>query len=131
MTQMATNGLPGLSSLRTATPLAVLLLAGSALLLPGMRTIDGTKTADSGNTPGGDGIRPGTLMGKIPSGGKYANSIIGVTNGALTGAGTTVTVAAEVVTELVRRVGASGTFKLTGPPTASGTARTLTATYSA
>src|SRR5206468_1611794 len=34
-------------------------------------------------------------------------------------------------TEIVRRRGSTGTVKITGPPTASGTVRTLTATYSA
>lgn len=94
--------------------------------------VDGVKTRDPGNSADSiRTIRPGTLMGKVTSGGRYANSVIGNTSGALTGTGTTVTVSAAEATELVRRVGATGTFKLTGPPSAAGTVRTLTATYSA
>jgi hypothetical protein len=44
-----------------------------------------------------------------------------------------VTIPSAVLTEIGRRVGSttSGTFKITGPPTAAGAVRTLTATYSA
>lgn len=126
------SGLPGVQSTRTMTPRSLLALAGAtAMLLPGFHIIDGTKSGDAGNTPDVDVLRTGLLMGKITTGGKYAESVLGVSTGAITGASTTVTAAAETVTELVRRIGASGTFKLTGPPTANGTARTLTATYSA
>lgn len=94
--------------------------------------VDGSKTRDPGNSADSTRtIRPGTLMGKITSGGKYANSVIGLSSGALASTGTTLTVSAAQAAELVRRVGASGTFKLTGPPTAAGTVRTVTVTYSA
>lgn len=108
--------------------------------LPGGVTLDGTKTRDSGNPDYNATtdpyamfrIRAGTMLGKVTSSGKYANSFLGYTNGALTAAGTTVTLAsANHGVEMARRIGATGTFKLIGPPTASGTVRALTATYSA
>lgn len=99
--------------------------------IPSGKTIDGSKSRDPLNTSNVDVLRPGLLLGKISASGKYAPSIIGVTGEAIDGAETAVTVGATVVTELVRRQGASGTFKLTGPPTASGTVRTATVTYSA
>lgn len=94
--------------------------------------VDGALSRDPGNSA--DSIltlRPGTLMGKVSATGQYAPSAIGLSSAALTSSGTTLASSAAVATELVRRVGATGTFKLTGPPTAAGTVRTLTATYSA
>lgn len=94
--------------------------------------VDGALTRDPGNSADSVfTIRPGTLMGKVAASGRYANSVIGNASGALAGTGTTVTVSAAEAAELVRRVGATGTFKLTGPPSAAGVVRTLTATYSA
>lgn len=105
--------------------------------LPAGIIIDGTKTRDPDNpdyptdTLGQKYLRAGLLLGKVAASSKYANSVIGVTQGALTGAGTTITLTAAQAVELNRRVGASGTFTLTGPPAASGTARSVTVTYSA
>lgn len=105
---------------------------GALDFYPGGGVIEGTKARDPGNSAySTSALRPGLILGKITSGGFYANSIIGLTDGALTGTGTSLTVSAAAATELVRRVGATGTFKLTGPPTAAGTVRTLTVTYSA
>ena len=83
-------------------------------------TVKVTASRDPGNTEDIALLRPGLLMGKITSGGMYAPSALGITTAALTNSGTTVSAAAAVVTELVRRVGATGTFKLTGPPAAAG-----------
>lgn len=94
--------------------------------------IEGTRARDPGNTTDVTCLRPGLLMGKITSGGYWAPSAFGLTGGALTNSGTTLTLASAAIgTEIVRRIGATGTFKLTGPPTAAGTVRTLTVTYSA
>lgn len=106
--------------------------------LPGGAIIDGTKTRNpfntdlsaSDTTPFRD-LWPGLLMGRIASSGKWANSCIGKSTAAILTGGTTLAIGAYEATELVRRVGATGTFKLTGPPTAAGVVRTLTATYSA
>lgn len=126
----AVNGLPGIKSLRTASSRRV-FLGESALYLPAGRIIAGSVSRDPLNTGDLDVLRAGMLMGKITSGGKYAPSIIGVTTNAEAAGSTSIEAAAAVVTELVRRVGASGTFKLTGPPTANGTVTTETVTYSA
>jgi hypothetical protein len=105
---------------------------GAFAFYPAGGVIEGTKARDPGNSAYSTlALRPGLLMGKITSGGYWANSILGLTDGALASAGTTVTLSAAAAAELVRRVGASGTFKLTGPPTAAGIVRTLTITYSA
>lgn len=99
---------------------------------PAGGTIEGTKARDPGNSAYSTlALRPGLVMGKITSGGFWANSIIGLSNGAITGAATTLSVSAAAATEIVRRIGTTGTFKLTGPPTAAGTVRTRTVTYSA
>lgn len=124
-------GRPGVTDERQAV-YGFTFLGGTVQYLHGGKVIDGAK-ARNANTTGSYALRlpPGMLMGKITSGGRYAPSIVGVSTGALTATGTTLTVSAAQATEIVRRFGATGTFKLTGPPAANGTVRTLTVTYSA
>ena len=125
------TGLPGVGSARVATPREI--LAGNAQFaqyLPGLRTIDGAKSRDALNSPDVDVLRAGLLLGKT-SAGKYAPSINGVLTVAAANAATSLTVAPAVATEIVRRIGASGTFKLTGPPAVAGTVATQTVTFSA
>lgn len=95
------------------------------------KVIDGSKSRDSSNTGDLDVLRPGTLMGKITSSGKYAPSILGVLQGAKSATDTSVTVTAAQATEIVRRVGSTGTLRFVGPPSAAGTVATFTETYSA
>lgn len=95
------------------------------------RIIDGTKARDPGHTGDVDVLRPGLLMGRITTGGKYANAIIGAVATAAASGATALTATPAAATELVRRVGATGTFNLTGPPSAAGTVATQVATYSA
>ena len=124
------NGLPGLKSQRTVTPRNV-FVGNQVTYLPGGKILDGSKARDPGNTGDLDVLRAGMLLGKITSGGKYAPAILGLTTNAEAIGSTSIEAAAAVVTELVRRVGASGTFKLTGPATANGVVETETVTYSA
>jgi hypothetical protein len=92
--------------------------------------VDGTKSRDQGNTDDVALLRPGLLMGKVTTGGKWAPSAFGLTAAAYA-SGTSMTLSVAAATELNRRVGASGTFKVTGPPSAAGVVRTTTVTYSA
>jgi hypothetical protein len=71
-------------------------------------------------------LPPGLLMGQVTATKKWRPSIIGVTTGALAGGGTSITLSAAQAVELVRRVGATGTFTLLGPTAANGTARQTT-----
>ena len=119
----------GIGTTQTATPRTVTI--GNELYLPGGKLVDGSKARDPGNTGDITVLRAGMLMGKITSGGKYAPSVLGVLSGAGTEDDTELTVSAAVATEINRRIGSSGTFKLTGPPSAAGTVRTSTVTYSA
>lgn len=132
------TGMPGIGTVVTATPREI--FAGNAQFnqyIPGFFIIDGIKAADPLNVDAVtaatqyDVLRCGLLMGKITASGKYGASVIGVTTGAITTSSTTIAVSAAVGTEIVRRIGASGTFKLTGPPTAAGVVATQTVTYSA
>lgn len=93
--------------------------------------IDGTKSRDPDNTGTINVLRAGLLMGKVTTTGKYANSVIGVTTAALGGNQTTLKATAQAVTELVRRVGSSGTFTLSGAEATGQVARSRTVTYSA
>jgi len=126
-------GLPGMRTAFTAIARVVFRQVDFMGSLAGGRIIDGTKTSDATNTGDTDRLQAGLLMGKITTGGLYANSVIGVTGLLITGSSTTSVTGnlAATVTELVRRQGASGTFTITGPSTANGTIHTETVTYSA
>jgi hypothetical protein len=76
-------------------------------------------------------LRPGLLMGRVTATKKWKPSVFGVTTGALAGGGTSITLSAAQAVELVRRVGATGSITLTGPPAANGTARSSVVPYSA
>lgn len=99
--------------------------------IPGGGWIDVTKARDPSNVATPFLLSAGLWMGQITTGKRWAPSWIGTTTGAITGASTTLTIAAASAVELVRRIGASGTLTLTGPTAANGTARSRTITYSA
>lgn len=124
-------GLPGIKTERTATPRLIFLTEKGQQYLPSGKIIRGAVSRDPLNTGDLDVLRPGLLMGKITSGGKYAPSIMGVTTNAEAAGSTSIQAAAAVVTELIRRVGTSGTFKLIGPGSANGVVMEETVTYSA
>lgn len=131
-------GMPGM---RTAVEAAHRLVTRGGWnpdILPMGRIIAGACSRDPGNDTYVSRLRAGILMGKISSVvnslgtvGYYAPSILGVTTNAEAVGSTSIQAAAAVVTELVRRCGATGTFKLTGPGEAGGAVITETVTYSA
>jgi len=123
-------GTPGISSQYTAGFRSVWGSANDKQYKPGMHTINGSLSRDNTNTGNLDFLQAGLLMGKITSTGKYATSILGLT-GTAYASGTTLNVAASTAVEIARRIGTSGTFKVTGPPSAAGTVRTATVTFSA
>jgi hypothetical protein len=94
-------------------------------------TIDGTNSSNPLNAPYVWLLWAGTLMGQITATSKYANSVIGLTGAAAASAATSVSTDVNTAAEIVRRIGASGTFKLTGPPATGGTVATQVVTYSA
>lgn len=112
-----------------------LFASGTPRYLPSFASLDGTKTRDTANTDGVNMIRAGTVLGKITSGGKYRNTIIGVTTGAISAATvTSITVPAAVATEVARLITlAAGNvaLKLIGPPSAAGTVATTAITATA
>ena len=123
-------GIPGIRAARVATYRRI-LRQGDWTFLSGGVTIDGTKARDTLNTGDLDVLRPGLIMGFATSGGLWSNSIMGLSNAAAAAGATSITLTAAAATELVRRVGTTGTFKLTGPPAAAGVVVTETVTYSA
>lgn len=124
-------GLPGVRTALTATARSVFRQGDWEVDLALGKVIAGAYSRDPGNTGSLNVLRSGLLMGKRSSDNKWAPSIIGVTTGAVSATGTTVTVSAAQAVELVRRVGATGTLRLVGPPAANGTVATFTETYSA
>jgi len=129
------QGLPGIRTDRVAgPPRKVLKTDTGAMYLARGRTIDGSKSRDPLNTGDLDVLRAGMLMGMISASKKFAPSIIGVIPSAHETTGSTVlamTLGVANAVEIVRRIGASGTFKITGPPSAAGVVATTTVTYSA
>jgi hypothetical protein len=106
-------------------------------MLPGGKILSGACSRDPGNTDV-TLMRCGLIIGKIDTVvnslgtvGHYAPSVLGVTTNAEAAGSTSVEAAAAVVTELVRRCGSTGTFYLTGPPSAAGVVTKELVTYSA
>jgi len=128
----AMNRVPGVGS-STEYAFRQIMAGGQPVYLPGGIVIDGDCARDPLNTAGYvDRLRCGMLMGRITTGKLWAPSVVGSTGVALAGTDTQLNLMQTAeATELIRRLGATGTFKLTGPPAASGVVRTLTATYSA
>lgn len=131
------QGLPGMRAAKTVVQRMVTRGGRIPDILPSGKVLSGACSRDPGNDLV-TRLRAGLLMGKIASVvnslgsvGHYAPSILGVTTNAEAAGSTSIQAAAAVVTELVRRCGASGTFKLTGPGSAGGTIVTETVTYSA
>lgn len=125
------GGLPGVQTAVTASHRLLFRDGVFTGNLSGGKIIDGTLSRDPGNTGDVNVLRPGLVMGKVTASGKYAPSIMGTTNTAYTSGDTSIGLTAATATELARRVGTSGTFKLVGPPSAAGTVVTATVTYSA
>lgn len=123
-------GRPGVGAARTAQPWVVCRSAWRSLFFPHGGFIDGA-SRDYSNAENPYLLRPGLLMGRVTSSKKWRPSVIGATQGAYTSGGTSLTLTAAQAAELVRRVGASGTFTLKGAATAAGTLTSDTVTYSA
>lgn len=127
--------LPGISTeLVSAVRELLCMEAQAGDMLPFAATIDGTLTRDPDNptVTRPDVLRDGLAMGQVTSTLKYANSIIGQLAAAITSTSTNVLCLTQYeAAEVTRRIGATGTFNITGPATAGGTPRTVLATYSA
>ncbi len=123
-------GLPRVTSRVNATH-RIVFRGGWESDLSGGKVINGATSRDPGNTGDIDVLRAGLLMGKRTDDSQYSPSIIGVTTGAYTAGATSLTAGAATVTELVRRIGSSGTFRIVGPPTANGAVAEEAVTYSA
>jgi len=121
------QGMPRIGTKRTTTPRKVLKYAHFYNNPPVIGImLDGTQTRDVANTSDTDHIRAGMVLGKVASSGKYAPWCVGVTTAAIAGSGTSITVAAATVTELVRRLGGTtGTGWLIGPAKTAGAADAL------
>jgi len=126
------SGKPGVAGFYTSQPREVFYSGREfAQFYAPPVTVDGTNSSNPGNAPYTWLLFAGTLMGRITATAKYANSILGLTSAAASSGATSITTDVNTAAEIVRRIGASGTFKLTGPPAASGTVATEVVTYSA
>jgi hypothetical protein len=126
------NGKPGVLGTYTATPRDVFYSgADRAAFIAAPVTVDGNLTSCPSNAPYVFEILAGTLMGRVTSSKKFANSVIGLSSAALTTSATTLQTDVNTAAEIVRRVGGNGTLHLTGPATAGGNVTTQSVTYSA
>ena len=123
-------GMPGVGAEKVAKHRTV-AADGYLDFLPAGKIVDGTKTRDPDNPTDVTRLRAGLLLGIVTATGKLANAVLGTLQGAYTSGGTTLTVTAAQAAEIVRRVGASGTLKAIGPPSAAGTVATTSVTFSA
>lgn len=137
MPDLGVYGQPGIQDAKTASWRRVLRSGVFGYLGQGKK-LGGTIARDPGNVGWETHLRAGVIIGKSTADSLlYGSSIVGLTSAALTGTGTTLsatavtTGAGGVVGEIQRRFGSAGTFKLTGPPTAGGTVRSLTLSHSA
>lgn len=123
-------GLPGQRAPQIATPRMVFYSA-DRVYLPGGKYIDGNKSRDTNNGPiDVDRLQAGLLMGKVTATGYYANWSIDQLTVAYA-SGTSMTIGTSGATELVRRIGSSGSFVLTGPNATGLAVRQVTVAYSA
>ena len=132
MADNTVRGLPGVREDRTATPRNIVFKDPE--FLSNGKVIAGSVSRDPLNTGDLDVLRAGVLMGEITSTYKYAPSVLGVLASAYDkdgSANTTMTVSAATAVELNRRIGSSGDFQISGPPSANGTLVSETVTYSA
>lgn len=125
-------GTPGIQGAYNAQPRDIFYSKRDlATFIPGPVTLDGIASSNPQNTPYVAYLFGGMPVGRETTSGQYATSILGTTSVSYTSGGTSLTVSAATATELVRRIGSSGTFKTVGPPTANGTVATTTTTFSA
>ncbi len=129
------NGKPGVLPAYLAVPREVFAANRQfAQFVAGPVTIDGSASGNPLNAPYTWVLFAGTLMGRIAATGKYANGVIGQTTAAYAhggGSNTTLQTDVNTATEIVRRLGGSGTLKLTGPAVAGGVVATQVVAYSA
>jgi len=124
---MGTNfySLPGIRTGGSITPRNIFVSSqwNQINFVPSFYILDGTRTRDVGSSPTSL-IRPGTILGKVTTGGKYRNSVIGLNTAAITATNTSITVNAAVATELARLIAAAGAsvgITIAGPATTGGT----------
>lgn len=131
MSALPITGLPGVQTDRTATPRRILRSTQNFARMPGGALINATLSGDGENTGDTDILQAGVLLGRITATGLYRPAVIGALTVHHTGDSiTSMTVSAATATEL-NRLGTSGVFTLTGPPTAGGTMAAAEITYSA
>ena len=136
------NSQPGINAANTnyqdytVVPINVFFQRGeTAAFMAAPVAVSGTNTDQPSNTPYDFVIQPGQMFGLITSGAnasKYGSSVLGLTQTTIASGATTIVLDGPTATELVRRIGTSGTFTLTGPASsATGTVNVQTVTYSA
>jgi hypothetical protein len=123
-------GQPGVQNGNTVQYREAFRDPGSVLYFPSGGVIAQT-AQDYSNSLNPLNLRAGLMMGRVTSTKQWLPSFLGNLSAALVGTSTSLTTSAVSAAEIVRRIGTTGTFTLTGGSLAGRTARTSTITYSA
>jgi hypothetical protein len=125
-------GLPGVGPTYTAAPKTILQNLQGTEYIDGGRVINGSNSGDWSNPTYPQVLTSGLLMGRGTSDGKYAPSLLGLTQSALASNGTSIAVSSPQAMEIARRLGTSGTntLAIVGPPTTGGTVASAQLTFS-
>lgn len=123
-------GMPSVGAVNTAAIGLIYSGSDQPAYKPGGGQIVGAKSRDPGNTPDVDILRTGTIMARHSTSGLYAVWAIGTFQAATLANATTLTLTVAQATELVRRIGASGSITVVGSATAGGSLVTEVVTYS-
>lgn len=129
------TGLPGYRTAVAHTPRRVRRSQQDVAYREGGGVINGSLSGDASNTSYLDVLRPGKVMARQSSGGKYRNAIWGKSTAAYADNDTTITVSAATATEIARIKAAAGGGDLSayfvGPPSAAGTVAATAITITA
>lgn len=119
------NSQPGINAANTnyadytIVPINVFFQRGEfAAFMAAPVAASGANTDQPSNTPFDFVIQPGQMFGLISSGtaaGKYGSSIIGLTQATAAQGATSITIDGPTATEIIRRIGSTGTVTITGP----------------
>lgn len=131
MSAHSNRQVPGVTTPLTSTPKKCMKRYDASDIKAGQTVLAGASSRDPLNTSYTDVLYSGLVLGKITSSDKYAPAILGVTTVAYADDDLTLTVSAATAVEIQRRVGATGTVNLVGPPTAGGTVASTSVAYTA
>ena len=138
---MFPTSMPGIGTALKLIPRTLFIMDTQTTMdfLPGGRIIDGNAARDPDNTISVNELRPGLILGVITGSanqaatltiGAYGASVMGTLTAAATASATAIVTNLATITEIKRRIGATGTITLTGATSSTGTVVAQAVAYS-